>query len=128
LYDTIDGEPLGKTKFMLTESRGHIWVFVITRLQLWTRSGNEKAPNGYVGLIDKKGIRIVADNFMETNEIRLDAKDEWLYVVESSARHIAHLWVMVDGLCRDREVIGSPISVLFPTALRTTLSVTFGSR
>jgi len=113
---------------MLTESRGHIWVFVITRLQLWTRSGNEKAPNGYVGLIDKKGIRIVADNFMETNEIRLDAKDEWLYVVESSARHIAHLWVMVDGLCRDREVIGSPISVLFPTALRTTLSVTFGSR
>lgn len=35
------------------------------------------SPNvadGYIALVDKKGIRIVADGFRFTNEIRLDAR------------------------------------------------------
>ncbi|MDO9603148.1 SMP-30/gluconolactonase/LRE family protein [Hydrogenophaga sp.] len=106
LHDSIDGEPLGKTNFVLTDSRGRIWFTVTTRLKPWTRSINEKAPDGYVGLIDEKGIRIVADGFVGTNEIRLDAKEEWLYVVESNARRISRLRVAPDGSCSDREVFG----------------------
>ena len=41
------------------------------------------------GLIDERGIRIVADGFVGTNEIRFDADEEWLYVVESNARRIS---------------------------------------
>lgn len=106
LHDSIDGKPLGKTNFVLTDSRGRIWFTVTTRLKPWTRSINEKAPDGYVGLIDHKGIRIVADGFVGTNEIRLDAKEEWLYVVESNARRISRLRVAADGTCSDREVFG----------------------
>jgi len=108
LHDRIDGEPLGKTNFVLTDSHGRIWFTVTTRLKPWTRSINEKAPDGYVGLIDEKGIRIVADGFVGTNEIRLDAKEEWLYVVESNARRISRLRVAPDGSCSDREVFGPP--------------------
>lgn len=106
LYDRIDGQPLGKTNFVLTDSRGRIWFTVTTRLQPWTRSINEKAPDGYVGLIDEQGIRIVADGFIGTNEIRLDAKEEWLYVVESNARRISRLRVQPDGSLAGREVFG----------------------
>ena len=106
LYDQIDGQPLGKTNYVLTDSKGRIWFTVTTRLQPWTRSINEKAPDGYVGLIDEKGVRIVADGFVGTNEIRLDAKEEWLYVVESNARRISRLRVHADGRCSDREVFG----------------------
>ncbi len=106
LHDRIDGQPLGKTNYVLTDSKGRIWFTVTTRLQPWTRSINEKAPDGYVGLIDEKGIRIVADGFVGTNEIRLDAKEEWLYVVESNARRISRLRVHADGRCSDREVFG----------------------
>ena len=106
LYDRIDGQPLGKTNFVLTDSRGRIWFTVTTRLQPWTRSINEKAPDGYVGLIDERGIRIVADGFIGTNEIRLDAKEEWLYVVESNARRISRLRVQRDGSLVGREVFG----------------------
>jgi sugar lactone lactonase YvrE len=106
LYDSIDGEPLGKTNFVLTDSRGRIWFTVTTRLQPWTRSINEKMPDGYVGLIDERGIRIVADGFIGTNEIRLDAKEEWLYVVESNARRITRLRVRDDGGLHEREVFG----------------------
>ena len=106
LYDSIDGQPLGKTNFVIADSKGRIWFTVTTRLQPWTRSINEKAPDGYVGLIDEHGIRIVADGFVGTNEIRLDAKEEWLYVVESNARRISRLRVAADGRCSDRETFG----------------------
>ena len=106
LYTHIDGQPLGKTNFVLSDTRGRIWFTVTTRLQPWTRSINEKTPDGYVGLIDEQGIRIVADGFVGTNEIRLDAKEEWLYVVESNARRISRLRVHADGSLSDREIFG----------------------
>ncbi|MGB6352371.1 MAG: SMP-30/gluconolactonase/LRE family protein [Steroidobacteraceae bacterium] len=106
LYTHIDGRPLGKTNFVLSDSRDRIWFTVTTRLVPWTRSINEKAPDGYVGLIDESGIRIVADGFVGTNEIRLDAKEEWLYVVESNARRISRLRVHADGALSGREIYG----------------------
>lgn len=106
LYDQIDGQPLGKTNFILTDSRNRIWFTVTTRQQPWTRSINEKTADGYVGLIDEHGIRIVADGFVGTNEIRFDAKEEWLYVVESNARRISRMRVAKDGSCSNREVFG----------------------
>jgi gluconolactonase len=62
--------------------------------------------DGYIALIDESGIRIVADGFHFTNEIRLDANEEWLYVVETCARHISRLRVQADGSLTDREVFG----------------------
>jgi sugar lactone lactonase YvrE len=106
LYQSIDGQPLGKANFVLCDSRDRIWFTVTTRLTPWTRSINEKTPDGYVGLIDEKGIRIVADGFVGTNEIRFDANEEWLYVVESNARRISRLRASPDGSLRHREIFG----------------------
>ena len=106
LFAELDGRPLGKTNFVLADSRGRIWFTVTTRLEPWTRSVNEKAADGYVGLIDERGIRVVADGFVGTNEIRFDAREEWLYVVESNARRISRLRAAPEGSLSDREVYG----------------------
>ena len=106
LYDSIDGQPLGKANFVLSDSRGRIWFTVTTRMQPWTRSINEKTADGYIGLIDEKGIRIVADGLVGTNEIRFDATEDWLYVVETNARRISRLRVHEDGSLSDREIFG----------------------
>jgi gluconolactonase len=106
LYTHVDGVPLGKTNFVLCDSRDRIWFTVTTRLTPWTRSINEKAADGYVGLIDERGIRIVAEGFVGTNEIRFDANEEWLYVVESNARRISRLRVSPDGALSGRETFG----------------------
>lgn len=106
LYESIDTAPLGKTNFVLTDSKGRIWFTVTTRQVPWTMSINEKTADGYVGLIDERGIRIVADGFVGTNEIRLDAGEEWLYVVETNARRISRLRVGDDGSLTDREIYG----------------------
>jgi gluconolactonase len=106
LYTQVDGLPLGKTNFVLNDSRDRTWFTVTTRLVPWTRSINEKVADGYVGLIDERGIRIVADGFVGTNEIRFDAGEEWLYVVESNARRISRLRMRPDATLGGRETFG----------------------
>ena len=106
LYSEIDGAPLGKVNFVLRDSRQRIWLTVTTRARPWTRSINEKLADGYVALIDESGIRTAADGFVGTNEIRMDANEEWLYVVESNARRISRLRVRSDGRLTNREVYG----------------------
>jgi gluconolactonase len=106
LYTQLDGQPLGKTNFILRDRRNRIWFTVTTRSVPWTRSINEKLPDGYVGMIDERGIRIMADGFVGTNEIRFDATEEWLYVVETNARRISRLRVHADGTLSDREIYG----------------------
>jgi gluconolactonase len=106
LFNQIDGQPLGKTNFVLVDAQGRIWFSVTTRQVPWTRSINEKTADGYVGLIDGSGIRIVAEGFVGTNEIRLDANEEWLYVAETNARRISRLRVLPDGSLSDRAIHG----------------------
>ena len=56
--------------------------------------------------MDENGVRIVADGFCGTNEIRFDDNEEWLYVVESTAWKISRLRVKPNGDLYDREVYG----------------------
>jgi gluconolactonase len=57
-------------------------------------------------LLDEKGPRIVADGLFLTNEIRLNASEEYLYVVETIMNHIVRFRVQPDGSLTDKEVFG----------------------
>lgn len=114
LFDTIDGQPLGKANFVMRDSKGRVWLTVTTRMQPWTDSINARAQDGYIALIDERGVRIVADGFEGTNEVRMDANEEWLYVVESNARRISRLRVNEDGSLTHREVYGPSRLAGFP--------------
>jgi sugar lactone lactonase YvrE len=107
LLDRIEGQPIGKANFPLRDSKGRLWLSVTTRMQPWTESINARSRDGYIALFDLEGnARIVADGFEGTNEIRMDAKEQWLYVVESNGRRISRLRVQPDGSLTDREVYG----------------------
>ena len=102
----IDGQPMGKANFPLRDSKGRIWFTVTTRTQPWTAQLNTKASDGYIAVLDEDGVRIAADGFCGTNEIRFDPAEEWLYVVESTGHHISRLRLQPDGFLTDREVYG----------------------
>ncbi|MES2260894.1 MAG: SMP-30/gluconolactonase/LRE family protein [Pseudomonadota bacterium] len=106
LYSSIDGQPIGKANFVMRDSKNRIWFTVTTRMVPWTDSINAGVRDGYLALIDDSGIRIVAEGFAGTNEVRFDANEEWLYVVESNARRISRLRIGEDGLPVEREVFG----------------------
>ncbi|MBU2646666.1 SMP-30/gluconolactonase/LRE family protein [bacterium] len=106
LIDSIDGEAIGKVNFILRDSKDRIWMTISTKIKNWMKAISPNIVDGFVALVDKGTIRIVAEGFHFTNEIRLDEKEEWLYVVETCGKHISRLRVHDDGSLSDREIYG----------------------
>jgi sugar lactone lactonase YvrE len=109
LYDRIDGQPIGKVNFVLRDRRNRIWLTISTRVNPWTRAASSRVQDGYVAVVDEHGLRVVADGFYFTNEIRLDAHEEWLYIVETTGPRISRMRLheSTQGVqLRDREVFG----------------------
>ncbi|MFH1934806.1 MAG: SMP-30/gluconolactonase/LRE family protein [Pseudomonadota bacterium] len=106
LYDTIDGQPIGKVNFVLRDSKNRIWLTISTRIKNWMKAISPNIADGYIALADEKGLRIVTDGLSFTNEIRLDAKEEYLYIVETTGQRISRMRVAPDGSLSNREVFG----------------------
>ncbi|WP_119355013.1 SMP-30/gluconolactonase/LRE family protein [Azohydromonas sediminis] len=109
LYDRIDGQPIGKVNFVLRDSKQRLWLTVSTRVNPWTKAAATRVRDGYIAVVDERGLRVVADGFHFTNEVRLDAAEQWLYIVETTGPHITRMRLdeRADGVrLVDREVFG----------------------
>jgi sugar lactone lactonase YvrE len=109
LHDRIDGQPIGKVNFVLRDSKDRIWLTISTRVNPWTKAAASRVRDGYIAVVDEHGLRVVADGFHFTNEIRLDAREEWLYIVETTGPHISRMRLVesAQGVAlTGREVFG----------------------
>ena len=106
LADTLDGQPIGKVNFVLRDSRDRIWITVSTRIKNWMHALRPDLADGYLARFDNGRFTIVADGFHFTNEIRFDAKEEFLYVVETTGGCITRLRIDECGNAVGREVFG----------------------
>lgn len=118
LLDSIEGKSIGKVNFVLRDSRDRIWITVSTSVNPWVTAMRPNLADGYIILLDQTGVRVVADGFAFTNEIRMDAREEWLYVVETTGKRISRLRVGADGSLTQREVFGpNHLGTGFPDGL-----------
>jgi len=106
LADSIDGEPIGKVNFVLRDSKDRIWITISTRIKNWMHALRPDLPDGYIARYIDGNFRIVASGFHFTNEIRMDAKEEYLYVAETTGGCISRLRVHEDGSLGEREIFG----------------------
>jgi sugar lactone lactonase YvrE len=106
LTDRIDGEPIGKVNFVLRDSKDRIWLTVSTRVKNWMRALRTDLRDGYIARYEGGVFRIVADGFQFTNEIRFDAKEEFLYVAETTGGRITRLRIDDKGDVKERETFG----------------------
>jgi len=106
LADSIDGQPVGKVNFVLRDSQDRIWITVSTRIKNWMHALRTDLADGYIARYDRGAFRIVADGFHFTNEIRFDAREEFLYVVETTGGCVSRLRVDGNGNLSGREVFG----------------------
>ena len=106
LLDNIEGRPLGKANFVTRDSKGRLWLTVTTQTIPWTDHVKTNSRDGYIALIDERGARIVADNLCGTNELRFDAREECLYVAETTSRNITRFRVEASGELTNREIYG----------------------
>ncbi len=109
LVDRIDGQPIGKVNFVLRDSKDRVWITVSTRLNPWTTAASSRVRDGFIAVLEGGRLRVVADGSHFTNEIRLDAHEEWLYIVETTGPHITRMRLRerAQGVeLIDREVFG----------------------
>ena len=106
LADSIDGEAIGKVNFVLRDSKDRIWITISTKEKNWMRALRTDLPDGYLARYEDGKFRIVADGFRFTNEIRFDAREEYLYVVETAGGCITRLRIDERGEPAEREVFG----------------------
>ena len=107
ILSEIDGEPIEEAvNFTYLDSRGRLWVTVSTRQHPRILSLENPIADGYIILIDDAGPRIVADGILFTNEVRMDAREEFLYVAETTGGRITRFRLQENGGLYDREVFG----------------------
>lgn len=106
LADSIDGQPIGKVNFVLRDSKDRLWVTVSTRIKNWMHALRTDLKDGYVARYEDGQFRIIADGFGFTNEVRFDANEEYLYVVETTGGRITRLRIDDHGNVAHREVFG----------------------
>ena len=106
LYENMDGQPSGKVNFVLRDARDRVWLTISTRIKNWMQAVSPTIADGYIALVDQRGLRIVADGFRFTNEIRMDAREEWMYIVETCGPCVSRMRVHADGSLSHREVFG----------------------
>lgn len=106
LADSIDGQAIGKVNFVLRDSKDRIWITVSTKVKNWMHALRTDLKDGYVARYENGTFRIVADGFGFTNEIRLDAREEFLYIVETTGGCISRMRCDENGNLSRREVFG----------------------
>jgi sugar lactone lactonase YvrE len=106
LADSIDGQPIGKVNFVLRDSKDWIWITVSTKIKNWMHALRTDLADGYIARYEDGAFRTVADGFRFTNEIRFDAAERFLYVVETTGGCVSRLRVNENGSLSNREVFG----------------------
>ena len=106
LADKIDGRPIGKVNFVLRDSKDRIWITVSTQIKNWMNALRPDLADGYIARYIDGEFRIMAEGFHFTNEIRMDAREEYLYAVETTGGCIRRMRVEEDGELGDAEVFG----------------------
>src|SRR5260370_399592 len=87
---------LTSADFVFRDSKNRLWMAFSTREQSWWSAAARPRPDGYIVLLDEKGPRIVGDGIYFTNEIRLAAQEENLYVAETLMSRILRFALQPD--------------------------------
>lgn len=102
----VDGVRLTSANYVYIDSKNRLWLAFSTRESHWWPAAAQPRHDGYIVLVDEKGARIVRDDIYFTNEVRLDANEEYLYVAETMMSRILRFRVQPDGSLIDKEVFG----------------------
>lgn len=106
IFDTIDGREIGKVNFVLRDSKNRLWITITTMKKNWIDALVPDLADGYIARYDHRGIHIVAEGLHFTNEVRFDAKEEYLYVVQTTGGNVLRFKCDEDGNLSNREVYG----------------------
>ena len=111
----VDGLALPKVNFVTVDALDRAWVCVSAR-----DTGDAyplQAKSGFIVLVERGAAQVVADGLQYTNECRIDASGEHLFVNETFGRCTTRFALRADGSLHRRERIASFGNGDFPDGL-----------
>jgi gluconolactonase len=105
VLDNFEGKPLGTVNTAWADTKGRIWVSMMTRQERWHQALNTK-PDGYIVLIEHGRARIVADELHLTNEIKVHPNGQYLYGVETLGKRVFRFAIGANGDLGRKEIFG----------------------
>jgi len=106
LLDSIEGKEIGQLNFVLADRKGRLWLTIPSSEADPSRCLRPDYSGGRIALYENGKARIVADGIRFTNEVRLDAKEEWLYISETAGPYVSRMRVKPNGDLTDYEIFG----------------------
>ncbi|SAK52273.1 Virginiamycin B lyase [Caballeronia glebae] len=110
VLDAVDGVPLPPSNFLTVDEFGVLWFTVSTRKVPRSEAWNHEISDGFIGVIDAAGARIVADGLGYTNEVAISPDRKWLYVNETYAQRVSRFPLLGTPVAPDlgaREIVAS---------------------
>lgn len=117
LLEAIDGEPLPPSNFLVNDRDGRLWFTISTRQRPRTKAWRMDVADGFIGMIDKHGARIVADGIGYTNEVAISPDNAWLYVNETYNQRTSRFPLRHGCELGEKEVIAEYDGADFPDGL-----------
>ena len=103
--ESIEGQPLPPTNFVLVDADERVWITVSTRaIPRWS-ARRRGVGDGFLVCVDRRGARIVADGFGFTNEVRIGPRGDELIVVETFDRRLTKFTINADGSLGARSLL-----------------------
>jgi sugar lactone lactonase YvrE len=84
--------------FVTLDALGRIWFTVSSTCSPRDLAYRRDVKNGYIGVIDQHGMRIMVDGLHYTNEIRPDLAGGWLYISETFGQKISRIRLSEAGV------------------------------
>jgi gluconolactonase len=104
LLENVDGRSIGAANYPCADG-DRIWISIMTTDSPWDEALREPAK-GQILLLDAAGARVVADDLLLTNEVKVSPDGQFLYAAESRRCRIVRFPIHADGSLGDREVVG----------------------
>lgn len=117
VVETVDGAPMPPTNFVLEDERGAIWFTVSTRMRPRARAWARRVADGFIGVADASGSRILASGLGYTNEIAFSPDGKWLYVNETYAQKTSRFELRPGPTLGPKEVVCQFEGADFPDGL-----------
>lgn len=111
----VDGHSVHRVNFVVNDAQGRVWACISAT------DGSDAYPlntaTGYIILQDASGTRIVADGLHYTNECRVSADGQFMYVNETFGRRLSRFRIGVTGELTAKETVATFGKGDFPDGL-----------
>uniref|UniRef100_UPI003B52F90F SMP-30/gluconolactonase/LRE family protein n=1 Tax=Roseovarius indicus TaxID=540747 RepID=UPI003B52F90F len=112
----VDGVAIPTVNFVWMDDLERIW-FCVSSMRPRDIPFSTTEADGFIGLIDAKGARIVADGFIWTNECRIDPQGSRFYVNETFGKRTTAFDLDANGDLSNRQTVAEYGAGTFPDGL-----------